>query len=94
MGDIRFADMMTNTQGIYKVKKVRASTKIREKVIDFFEDILEKNRNKFCEAEVGKSIIDSLISAQNLYYMDYEAMRKIEDNEEMRQKLGGKKYTR
>ena len=48
----------------------------------------------FSEAEIGKSIIDSLINAGTLYYLDYEAQRKFEDDTELRAKIGGKKYSR
>ena len=47
--DLLFADMMTNTQGIYKVKKVKHDTVIKEKVVNFFSAVLEKNRNRFKE---------------------------------------------
>lgn len=53
---------MTNTQGIYKVKKVFHGTEIKKKVEIFFEDLLEANRDIFCEAELGTNVIDSLIN--------------------------------
>ena len=81
--DLLFADMMTNTQGIYKVKKVKHDTVIKEKVVNFFSAVLEKNRSKFKEGEEMKSIIDALIDNDNLFYADYSAMRKLEENEKL-----------
>lgn len=39
--DILFADMMTNTQGILKLKKVKPNTETSEKVKIFFDDLLK-----------------------------------------------------
>ena len=67
--------MMVNTQGIYKVRKVRHDTMMKEKVVNFFSAVLEKNRDRFDEAMGEKSIIDSLIENENLFYLDYPALR-------------------
>ena len=73
--DLLFADMMVNTQGIYKVRKIRHDTMIKEKVVNFFSSVLEKNRDRFDEAVGEKNIIDSLIDNDNLFYLDYPALR-------------------
>ena len=73
--DLLFADMMVNTQGIYKVKKVRHGTEFKEKVVLFFSGVLEKNRSKFEEAQGEKNIIDCLIDSENLFYLDYPVIR-------------------
>ena len=69
--------MMVNTQGIYKVKKVRHGTEFKEKVVLFFSGVLEKNRSRFEEAQGEKNIIDCLIDSENLFYLDYPMMREV-----------------
>jgi hypothetical protein len=90
--DILFADSMVNVHNIFMVKKVAKDSATHRKVADFFEGILEKNRSSFIEAEEGKSIIDSLIEQNNLYYVDYPALRKMEDSASLRNTVGGRKY--
>ena len=47
--DLLFADMMTNTQGIYKFKKVKQGTEAYNKVQIFFKALLDENSGKFEE---------------------------------------------
>ena len=42
--DILFADMFSNTQNIYKIKKVLPNSQYYQKAITFFDSVLEQNR--------------------------------------------------
>ena len=90
--DLLFADMLVNTQGIYKARKIRHDTIIKEKAVNFFEAILEKNRDKFNEGKGERSILDELIDNENLFYLDYPVLRELEQNEDFIK--DGKKYYR
>lgn len=38
------------------------------------------------------NIVDALIQDDNLWFMDYPELRKVEDNKGLRQDIGGVKY--
>lgn len=78
--DVLFADMMTNTQGIYKIKKVLKGSETQKKVELFFGDLLESNKDRFIESEMNQKVIDSLINKNNLYFLDYPEIREIYKN--------------
>ena len=67
--------MMVNTEGIYKLKKIKNDSEMKEKVAKFFSAILEKHKAKFHESEKEKNIIDALIESDNLFCLDYPVMR-------------------
>ena len=86
--DALFADMMTNTQGIYKAKKVHPGTPQYEKVKKQFGKMLDENRKHFKIPE-GKDIVDTLIGENNLFYMDYPGLREMVDDPAVKQAMKG-----
>ena len=89
--DALFGDMMTSTQGIYKAKRVKHPD-IIEKVKEQFKDMLEENRKEFMAKgrtkrnvdDISKCIVDALIEDDNLWYIDYPDLRKVEDDKQIR----------
>lgn len=82
--------MMTNTQGIYKVKKVlRDKEFYYEKAKLFFEDVLEKHRSVFTDLEEGESVFEHLVKNSNLFFLDYPEIRRSEAN-----RLSSERYRR
>lgn len=63
--------MIVNTQGVYKAKRVLKGSAIHEKVKKLFEESLSPHRKYFGSDCQGESLIDSLIEANNLYWVDY-----------------------
>lgn len=82
---------MTSTQGIYKAKRVKHPD-IIEKVKEQFKDMLEENRKEFMAKgrtkrnvdDISKCIVDALIEDDNLWYIDYPDLRKVEDDKQIR----------
>ena len=79
--DILFADMFSNTQNIYKTKKVIPDSEYHHKVKIFFGSLLEQNRAHILPyADQSKRVIDILVDNGELYYCDYQWLRKLEQN--------------
>lgn len=59
--DTLFADMIVNTQGVYKAKKVLKGSAMHEKVKKLFEETLTPHRSNFGPDHQNGSLIDSLV---------------------------------
>ena len=69
--DALFADMIVNTQGVYKAKRVNKGSDIHAKVKKLFEQTLNQHRQHF-NVNGDQSVVESLIDASNLYWVDYQ----------------------
>ena len=49
-----------------------------------FKNFLEEKRGKLGPYDEQKCIVDELIEADNLFYLDYPELREIENNEALR----------
>ena len=72
--DALFADMMTNTQGIYKAKKLCRDTEQYIKAKKHFSEVFNKNKHYFGKKDC-EDIFENLVESGDLYWMDYEVLR-------------------
>lgn len=87
--DTLFADMIVNTQGVYKAKRVIENSAMHKKIAGLFESALSPHRNNFGDSLKDGSLIDSLVKSNNLYYVEYPELKDLENNQNIRKDIGG-----
>ena len=76
--DALFADMMTNTQGIYKAMKIIEGTQAYKKAKRCFSDLLRENRKTI--GVEGEDTFEEMVKEGKLFYMDYPELRWMEND--------------